>query len=71
MFKILNKNLKFFQTTIFDKILTKEIPSKIVYEDEKFLCFHDINPIAPIHVLLIPKIKGNLDMLENSTINDV
>ncbi len=40
---------------IFCKIINKEIPSKIVYEDEKVLAFDDINPKAPIHVLLISK----------------
>ena len=55
-----------FSETIFDKIIWKEIPAKIVYEDETFLCFHDIDPIAPVHVLLIPKVKGRLDMLENA-----
>ncbi len=40
---------------IFCKIINKEVPSKIVYEDEKVLAFNDINPRAPIHVLLISK----------------
>jgi histidine triad (HIT) family protein len=40
---------------IFCKIINKEVPSKIVYEDEKVLAFDDINPKAPIHVLLISK----------------
>ncbi|MCK4645511.1 MAG: histidine triad nucleotide-binding protein [Candidatus Aminicenantes bacterium] len=40
---------------IFCKIINKEVPSKIVYEDERVLAFDDINPRAPIHVLLIPK----------------
>jgi len=40
---------------IFCKIVNGEIPSKKVNENEKFLAFHDINPIAPIHVLIIPK----------------
>lgn len=42
---------------IFDKILAKEIPANVVYEDEHVLAFHDINPQAPIHVLVIPKKK--------------
>ena len=41
--------------TIFTKIINKEIPAKIIYEDEHCLAFEDINPQAPIHVLLIPK----------------
>jgi len=40
---------------IFCKIVKGEIPSKKVLENEKFLAFHDINPVAPIHVLIIPK----------------
>ncbi len=40
---------------IFCKIIKKEIPSKIVYEDEKIIGFEDINPMAPIHILIIPK----------------
>ncbi len=41
--------------TIFGKILRKEIPAKIVYEDDLILAFHDIAPKAPIHVVIIPK----------------
>ncbi|MFN3550812.1 MAG: histidine triad nucleotide-binding protein [Endomicrobiia bacterium] len=40
---------------IFCKIVNKEIKSEIVYEDEKFVVFKDINPQAPIHLLLVPK----------------
>lgn len=40
---------------IFCKIAKGEIPSTKVYEDEKILAFNDINPIAPIHILVIPK----------------
>jgi histidine triad (HIT) family protein len=41
--------------TLFGKIVTREIPADIVYEDEHCLAFRDINPQAPTHVLLIPK----------------
>ena len=41
--------------TIFGKIISREIPANIVYEDEQCLAFRDINPQAPKHVLLIPK----------------
>ena len=41
--------------TIFTKILNREIPATIVYEDEKCLAFRDVNPQAPMHILLIPK----------------
>ena len=40
---------------IFCKIINKEIPSSIVYEDSEILAFRDINPVAPIHILVIPK----------------
>ena len=42
-------------TTLFSKIIARDIPADIVYEDERCLAFHDINPQAPVHVLLIPK----------------
>jgi len=42
-------------TTLFTKIINREIPADIVYEDEHCLAFRDINPQAPTHVLLIPK----------------
>jgi histidine triad (HIT) family protein len=41
--------------TIFHKILRKEIPSKVAYEDDEVLCFHDIHPKATTHLLFIPK----------------
>ena len=41
--------------TIFGKIVRKEIPSDIIYEDDKCLAFRDVNPQAPVHFLVIPK----------------
>lgn len=43
--------------TIFDRIVRKEIPAQIAYEDETVLAFHDIAPQAPVHLLVIPKEK--------------
>ena len=40
---------------IFCKIINRQIPAKIVYEDERCLAFHDISPQAPVHILVIPK----------------
>ncbi|WP_448584698.1 histidine triad nucleotide-binding protein [Thermocrinis sp.] len=40
---------------IFCKIVKKEIPSKGVYEDDLVYAFHDINPVAPVHILIVPK----------------
>ncbi len=42
-------------SNIFARILRGEIPAKTVYEDEHALAFHDINPAAPVHILVIPK----------------
>ena len=41
--------------TIFTKIINKEIPADVVYEDDLCLAFRDINPQAPVHILIIPK----------------
>lgn len=41
--------------TLFQKIIAREIPARIAYEDDLCLAFHDIQPQAPVHVLLIPK----------------
>lgn len=51
---------------IFCKIIKKEIPSSVVYEDEAILAFKDINPQAPIHILVIPKkhIKSIIELTE-------
>ena len=42
-------------STIFSKIIAKEIPARIAYEDDLCLAFHDIDPKAPVHILVIPK----------------
>lgn len=51
---------------IFCKIIKKEIPSNIVYEDDEIIAFRDINPVAPVHILVIPKkhIESLLDLKE-------
>ncbi len=41
--------------TIFEKIVAREIPAKIVWQDEDVIAFHDVNPGAPVHVLVVPK----------------
>ena len=43
--------------TIFSKIIKREIPADIVYETDNILAFKDIRPLAPVHVLIIPKIE--------------
>ena len=55
-------------TTIFGKIIRREIPADIVYEDEHCLAFRDVNPQAPTHVLLIP--KKEIDRLGNAGADD-
>ena len=50
--------------TIFDKIIKRQIPADIVYEDDLCLAFRDVNPQAPVHILLIP--KTSIDMLSNA-----
>jgi histidine triad (HIT) family protein len=41
--------------TLFEKIIARQIPARVVFEDEQVFAFHDINPQAPTHVLLVPK----------------
>jgi histidine triad (HIT) family protein len=41
--------------TIFEKIAAREIPAKIVFEDDDVIAFHDVNPQAPLHLLIVPK----------------
>jgi histidine triad (HIT) family protein len=58
---------------IFARILRGEIPSKKVYEDEHVFAFHDINPLSPTHILVIP--KGNYvswdDFSENASDDEI
>lgn len=58
-----------FNLLSFDKIIAKEIPSSIVYEDENVLAFRDINPQAPVHVLVIPKARDGLTGLDKACIS--
>lgn len=52
---------------IFCKIINKEIPSTIVYEDSEIIAFRDINPVTPIHILVIPKkhIESLIDLKQD------
>jgi histidine triad (HIT) family protein len=54
------------QDNIFQKIIDRQIPAKIIYEDEQCLAFHDVNPQAPVHVLIIPRkvIRTHADLAE-------
>lgn len=51
----IDATLPYDDSNIFARILRGELPSKTVYEDEFALAFHDINPQAPLHILIIPK----------------
>lgn len=58
--------------TIFDKVLTKTVPANIVYEDAHVLAFSDINPQAPVHILVIPKKRAtSLGDLDNWTTTEL
>ena len=41
--------------TIFEKIVAREIPAKIIWEDDEVIAFHDVDPQAPVHILIVPK----------------
>lgn len=61
---IKNEKEKHSMTTIFSKIISGEIPADIVYQDDQVTAFRDINPQAPIHILIVP---GK----EIPTVNDI
>jgi len=54
------------EETIFDKIIRKEIPSTVVFEDDDILAFRDVNPQAPTHILLIPKVRAGLTQISKA-----
>ena len=54
------------EVTIFDKIVKKEIPATIIYEDDRCLAFRDINPVAKTHFLVIPKNRDGLTQLSKA-----
>jgi len=58
---------------LFCKIISKEIPASIVYEDDKVLAFNDINPQAPVHILVIPKehVQGVAEIKDTRVISDL
>jgi len=43
------------EPTLFEKIIARQIPAKVAYEDDRYIAIHDIAPAAPVHLLLIPK----------------
>ncbi len=56
--------------SLFEKIAAKQIPSTKVYEDDTVYAFRDISPTAPVHVLVIPKERGNLSSLSTAKESD-
>jgi histidine triad (HIT) family protein len=54
--------------TIFEKIIARQIPAKIIWEDDDSIAFHDVNPQAPVHVLIVP--KRVMPRLADATDND-
>ena len=56
---------------VFAKIIRNEIPSDRIYEDEEILAFHDNSPVAPVHIIIIPKlakITGPSELLESDSL---
>jgi histidine triad (HIT) family protein len=54
--------------TVFEKIIARQIPAKIIWEDDDVVAFHDVNPQAPVHVLIVP--KRVVPRLADATEND-
>jgi histidine triad (HIT) family protein len=54
--------------TIFEKIIARQIPAEIIWEDDEVVAFHDVNPQAPVHVLIVP--KKVVSRLADTTEND-
>ena len=55
------------ETTIFDKIVAKQIPADVIYEDDTALAFRDISPQAPVHFLVVPKKRDGLTRMAKAT----
>ncbi len=56
------------EKSIFERIIEREIPCSLVYEDEHCIAFHDIEPQAPVHILLVP--KKRINRIEKATAED-
>jgi histidine triad (HIT) family protein len=53
--RTLVEELPIMPTTLFEKIMARQIPAKIAFEDDNYIAIHDIDPQAPVHLLLIPR----------------
>ena len=65
--------MQYNNDNIFAKIIRKELPADIIYEDEKVLAFKDINPVAPVHILVVPKGQyiDFTDFISNATKDEI
>lgn len=52
------------ETSLFTRIINRELPAKIVFEDDRFIAFHDIAPQAPVHLLVVPKTPAYRNVVE-------
>ncbi|XP_044761521.1 histidine triad nucleotide-binding protein 1-like [Coccinella septempunctata] len=66
--KAVSAKLDRSKPTIFDKIISKEIPADIIYENDRLLAFNDVSPQAPVHFLVIP--KKRIALLNDAEEND-
>jgi histidine triad (HIT) family protein len=55
LIKLQYSSLFIMADSIFTRIIKKEIPANIIYEDESVVAFEDVNPVAPLHILIVPK----------------
>jgi len=69
----MSNKMTYDKGNVFNKIIAGHIPADKVYEDEKILAFHDINPAAQIHILVIPKSEYTdySDFVKNATAEDI
>ncbi|NLB53589.1 MAG: histidine triad nucleotide-binding protein [Syntrophomonadaceae bacterium] len=57
------------ENCLFCKIAAKEIPAKVIYEDEQLIAIEDIKPVAPVHILLIP--RGHISTLNETNVGNL
>lgn len=58
--------------TLFERIIAREIPADVVFEDDTVIAFRDINPKAPVHVLVVPKrVSTRLDELDQAALGEL
>ncbi len=55
------------ESSVFTRIVAREIPADVVFENERIIAFHDIAPKAPVHILVVPKTEAYRDVTELAT----